>query len=61
MVSLQFEQLPVPVGDEAMIAVFGEEGELGTGSLRLYEYLVSMLPSVVPEYVAQLASLGSST
>ena len=25
MVSLQFEQLPVPVGDEAMIAVFGEE------------------------------------
>ena len=31
MVSLQFEQLPVPVGDEAMIAVFGEEGELGTG------------------------------
>ena len=29
--SLQFEQLPVPVGDEAMIAVFGEEGELGTG------------------------------
>ena len=31
MVSLQFEQLPVPVGDEAMIAVFGEEGQLGTG------------------------------
>ena len=31
MVSLQFEQLPVPVGDEAVIAVFGEEGELGTG------------------------------
>ena len=30
MVSLQFEQLPVPVGDEAMIAVFGEEGQLGT-------------------------------
>ena len=29
MVSLQFEQLPVPVGDEAMIAVFGEEGQLG--------------------------------
>ena len=27
---LQFEQLPVP-GDEAMIAVFGEEGRLGTG------------------------------
>ena len=26
MVSLQFEQLPVPVGDEAVIAVFGEEG-----------------------------------
>ena len=31
MVSLRFEQLPVPVGDEAMIAVFGEEGQLGTG------------------------------
>ena len=31
MVSLQFEQLSVPVGDEAMIAVFGEEGQLGTG------------------------------
>ena len=29
--SLQFEQLPVPVGDEAMVAVFGEEGQLGTG------------------------------
>ena len=29
MVSLQFEQLPVPVGDEAVIG-FGEEG-LGTG------------------------------
>ena len=31
MVSLQFEQLPVPVGDEAVIAVFGEEGQLGPG------------------------------
>ena len=31
MVSLQFEHLPVPVGDEAVIAVFGEEGQLGTG------------------------------
>ena len=31
MVSLRLEQLPVPVGDEAMIAVFGEEGQLGTG------------------------------
>ena len=30
MVSLQFEQLPVPVGDEAVIAVDGEEGQLGT-------------------------------
>ena len=29
MVSLQFEQLPVPVGDEAVIAVFGEEGTVG--------------------------------
>ena len=26
MVSLQFEHLPVPVGDEAVIAVGGEEG-----------------------------------
>ena len=32
MVSLQFEQLPVPVGDEAVIAVDGEEGQLGTGA-----------------------------
>ena len=31
MVSLQFEHLPVPVGDEAVIAVAGEEGQLGTG------------------------------
>ena len=31
MVSLQFEHLPVPVGDEAVIAVGGEEGQLGTG------------------------------
>ena len=31
VVSLQFEHFPVPVGDEAMIAVGGEEGQLGTG------------------------------
>ena len=31
MISLQFEGLPVPVGDEAVIAVGGKEGELGTG------------------------------
>ena len=31
MISLQFEQLPVPVGDEAVIAVGGEESQLGTG------------------------------
>ena len=31
MVSFQFEQLPVPVGDEAVIAVGGEDGQLGTG------------------------------
>ena len=31
VVSLQFEHLPVPVGDEAVIAVGGEEGQLGTG------------------------------
>ena len=31
MVGLQFEHLPVPVGDEAVIAVGGEEGQLGTG------------------------------
>ena len=28
---LQFEQLPIPVGDEGVIAVGGEEGLLGTG------------------------------
>ena len=31
MIGLQFQRLPVPVGDEAVIAVSGEEGELGTG------------------------------
>ena len=31
MVRLQFQRLPVPVGDEAVIAVGGEEGQLGTG------------------------------
>ena len=31
MVSLQFQGLSVPVGDEAVIAVGGEEGQLGTG------------------------------
>ena len=31
MISLQFEQLPVPVGDEAVIAVGGEESQLRTG------------------------------
>ena len=30
VVSLQFQGLPIPVGDEAVIAVGGEEGELGT-------------------------------
>ena len=28
MVGLQFQHLPIPVGDEAVIAVGGEEGEL---------------------------------
>ena len=31
MIGLQFQHLPVPVGDEAMIAVGGEEGQLRTG------------------------------
>ena len=31
MVGLQFQCLPVPVGDEAVVAVAGEEGQLGTG------------------------------
>ena len=31
MVGLQFQGLSVPVGDEAVIAVGGEEGQLGTG------------------------------
>ena len=31
MIGLQFQGLPVPVGDEAMIAVGGEEGQLRTG------------------------------
>ena len=31
VVGLQFQRLPVPVGDEAVIAVSSEEGELGTG------------------------------
>ena len=31
MVGLQFQDFPVPVGDEAVIAVAGEESKLGTG------------------------------
>ena len=31
MISLQFQGLSVPVGNEAVIAVGGEEGQLGTG------------------------------
>ena len=31
MVGLQCQGFPVPVGDEAVIAVSGEEGQLGTG------------------------------
>ena len=31
MISLQFQHLPIAVGDEAVIAVGGEEGQLGTG------------------------------
>ena len=31
MVGLEFQGVPVPVGDEAMVAVAGEEGQLGTG------------------------------
>ena len=31
VVGLQFQHLPVPVGDEAVIAIGGEEGQLGTG------------------------------
>ena len=31
VVGLQFQGFPLPVGDEAVIAVGGEEGQLGTG------------------------------
>ena len=31
MVGLQLQGIAVPVGDEAVIAVAGEEGQLGTG------------------------------
>ena len=31
MVGLQFQGFPLPVGDAAVIAVGGEEGQLGTG------------------------------
>ena len=31
MTDLQFQRLPIAVGDEAVIAVDGEEGQLGTG------------------------------
>ena len=31
MAGLQFEGIPIPVGDEAVIVVVGEEGQLGTG------------------------------
>ena len=32
MIGLQFQRLPIAVGDEGVIAVSGEEGELGTGA-----------------------------
>ena len=32
MIGLQFQRLPIAVGDEAVIAVGGEEGQLGTGA-----------------------------
>ena len=32
MIGLQLQRLPIAVGDEGVIAVSGEEGELGTGS-----------------------------
>ena len=31
MVGLQFQGLSIPIGDESVIAVVGEEGQLGTG------------------------------
>ena len=31
MISLQFQCIPIAVGDEGVIAVSGEEGQLGTG------------------------------
>ena len=31
MIGLQFQRLPIPVGDEAVIAVGGEESQLRTG------------------------------
>ena len=34
MIGLQFQRLPVPVGDEAVIAVGGEESQLRTGRRR---------------------------
>ena len=33
MIGLQFQRLPIAVGDEGVIAVSGEEGELGTWQL----------------------------
>ena len=35
MVGLQRQGFPVPVGDEAVIAVGGEEGQLGTGRVTV--------------------------
>ena len=32
MIGLQFQRLPIAVGDEGVTAVSGEEGELGTGA-----------------------------
>ena len=34
MVGFQFQGLPLPVGDEAVIAVAGKEGQLGAGRSR---------------------------
>ena len=43
MVGLQFQGFPVPVGDETVIAVVDEEGQLGTGRGLQFSYAIGRL------------------
>ena len=49
VIGLQLQGFSVPVGDEAVIAVGGEEGQLGTGRRLPYDRLTD-----TPTYAARM-------